>query len=187
MHGLSDFGGAIELFDDMHIHRARKSIKVTYNSSRQRGSTMRERLGLAGYVLHRGGVLLGLRFGGSFFYPSDDREVLENVIFPFYQLSSEHNDIVMAGTDWYTHGYGRMFSHKKLATIDLDPRKARFGATRHIVDSVTRLDAHFADQSLDLVTLNGLIGWGLNGREDAELAIGAIHRCLRPGGHLIAG
>ena len=132
--------------------------KVAIGGGRRRGSTMRERLGLAGYVLHRGGILLGLRFGGSFFYPSDDREVLENIILLFYQLSPDHNDIVMAGTDWYTHGYGRMYSHKRLATIDLDPRKARHDATRHVANCATRLDKHLEPQLFDLVTLNGLSG-----------------------------
>lgn len=99
-----------------------------------------------------------LRFGGSFCDPSDDREVLECIIPSCYQLSSDHNDIVMADIDWCTHGYGRMFSHKRLATIDLDPRKACHDATRHVANCATRLDKHLEPHSLDLVALNGLSG-----------------------------
>jgi len=51
-----------------------------------------------------------------------------------------------------------MLSHKRFATIDLDPRKARHGATRHVANCVRRLDKHLEPQSLDLVTLNGLSG-----------------------------
>lgn len=103
-------------------------------------------------------VAASLRFGGSFCDPSDNREVLGSNIPPCYQLSFDDNDIVKAGTDWYTHGYGRMFSHKRLATIDLDPRKARHDATRHVANCATRLDKHLEPQLFDLVTLNGLSG-----------------------------
>lgn len=149
---------------------------------------MRARLGTLGYAVHRLGVLIGLRYGGSFYFPSEDREVLENRILPFYQLSDGHQDILFVGTDWYTHGYARMFSHKRaFATLDFAPAKARYGAARHITASVGELDAAFAPQSLDLIVLNGVIGWGLDRIEDAERAIAHCRTCLRPGGHLIIG
>jgi SAM-dependent methyltransferase len=149
---------------------------------------MRAKLGNVGYALHRVGVLIGLRFGGSFYYPSADREVLENRILPFYQLSESHQDILFVGTDWYTHGYPRLFSHKRsFATLDYAPGKARYGARKHLTGSVTDLARLVPAASLDLIVLNGVIGWGLDRLEDAERAIGQCLTCLRPGGHLIIG
>ncbi len=150
--------------------------------------SMRARLGNAGYALHRVGILIGLRFGGSFYFPSDDRTVLENKILPFYQLSPSHQDILFVGTDWYTHGYSRLFSDKRsFATLDFSPPKAKFGAQRHVIDSVTNVATHFQPGSLDVVMLNGILGWGLDSLDDADAAIAGCFRCLRPGGHLVIG
>ena len=38
-----------------------------------------------------------------------------------------------------------------------------------------------------VIFFNGIIGWGLNSREEAEKAFDVCHRCLRPGGHLLIG
>ena len=97
---------------------------------------MRGRRGIIGDSLHAVGVRLGIAFGGSSYYPSEDRSILECVIMPFYQLSQMHQSIVFVGTDWYTHGYTRMFSRKYYTTIDPNPEQARYGAEQHIVDDV---------------------------------------------------
>ena len=83
---------------------------------------MRGKRGMVGDSLHAIGVRLGVAFGGSFYYPSEDRSILECVIMPFYQLSLAHSAILFVGTDWYTHGYSRMFSRKTYITIDPNPR-----------------------------------------------------------------
>jgi hypothetical protein len=41
--------------------------------------------------------------------------------------------------------------------------------------------------SIDLVFLNGVIGWGLNDPGEAEATFDCLGKCLRPGGHLIVG
>ncbi len=41
--------------------------------------------------------------------------------------------------------------------------------------------------ALDVIFLNGIIGWGLNARDEAEKVFSACHRCLRKGGHFIVG
>jgi SAM-dependent methyltransferase len=143
--------------------------------------------GFFGAALHSLGVRLGLNYGGSFFYPSEDRSVLESLIIPYFQLSAEHNVIWFIGTDWYTQGYNRMFARKTFATMDADPKRSRYGSERHIVDSVLNLDRHAEANSIDVIFLNGVVGWGLNSREDAEKTFGACHRCLRSGGHLLIG
>jgi SAM-dependent methyltransferase len=148
---------------------------------------MRGKRGFIGDALHSLGVRLGIAYGGSFYYPSEDRSILECVIIPYYQLSPAHRNILFVGTDWYTHGYTRMFARKSYTTIDPNPARARYGADKHIIDVVGALDQHIAPESLDVIFLNGIIGWGLNELDDAEAAFAACHRCLRKGGHFMIG
>ena len=148
---------------------------------------MRGRRGVIGDRLHAIGVRLGVAYGGAFYYPSEDRSILECVIIPFYQLSSAHRAILFVGTDWYTHGYTRMFSRKTYTTIDPNPERARYGAEQHIIDEIGNIEQYMQSGSLDVVFLNGVIGWGLNSQDEAERAFAACHRCLRKGGHLIVG
>ena len=148
---------------------------------------MRGKRGIVGDSLHGVGVWLGVAYGGSFYYPSEDRSILECVIIPFYQLSHTHQAIVFVGTDWYTHGYTRMFSRKHYTTIDPNPKRARYGAEHHIVDAIGNIERYIPAGSLDVVFLNGVIGWGLNSQDEAERAFAACHRCLRTGGHLVVG
>lgn len=127
------------------------------------------------------------RLGAVFYQDTADRAVLENVIFPFYQLSAAHRRILFVGCDWYTAGYARRMSFKTFATIDPDPARARFGATAHQVAPMRRLtDAHAAG-SLDLVICNGVIGWGLDDPDEAERSFDAAWTALRPGGHFVVG
>lgn len=126
-------------------------------------------------------------FNGALFLNSPDRTILENVVLPFYQLSSEHNKIVFIGTEWYTAGYARMFSHKSLWTLDRDERKARFGAPQHLVSPMKTIAHQFAPGSVDLVVCNGVVGWGLDTLEECEHSFAAAATVLRPGGHLIVG
>lgn len=126
-------------------------------------------------------------FGGVFYQDTADRAVLENVVFPFYQLSTAHRRILFVGCDWYTAGYARRMSFKSFATIDPDPARARFGAVNHAIAPMSRLgDAH-APGSLDLVVCNGVIGWGLDDPAEAERSFAAAWTALRPGGHLVVG
>ena len=147
----------------------------------------RERLGWPGFVLHRIGVRIGLLLGGSFYYDSEDRTLLENRVLPFYQLSDEHQSILFIGVNWPTQGYVRMLSHKSLVTLDILPSMARYGSGRHIVASAADIDQYFEPHSLDLVVMNGVFGWGLDSAADVERTVAGFHRCLRPGGHLLVG
>jgi SAM-dependent methyltransferase len=148
---------------------------------------MRGKRGVVGDSLHLLGVRLGIAYNGSFYYPSEDRSILECVIIPFYQLSQEHRTVVFVGTAWYTHGYSRMFSRKTYTTMDPNPANAPYGAEQHIVDVVGNLEQHMAPGSVDVIFLNGVVGWGLNRRDEAETAFAACHRCLRKGGHFLIG
>ena len=78
-----------------------------------------------------------------------------------------------------------MFSRKSYTTIDANPEQARYGAEQHIVDDVGNIERYIQPGSLDVVFLNGIIGWGLNSQDEAEKAF--ADRCLRKGGHLVVG
>src|ERR1700733_6242047 len=98
--------------------------------------------GIIGNGLHALGVRLGTAYNGSFFYPSEDRSILECLIIPYYQLSRAHQTIVFVGSDWYTHGYNRMFARKTFTTIDPNPARAQYGAEHHIIDVAGNLERY---------------------------------------------
>jgi SAM-dependent methyltransferase len=150
--------------------------------------------GLVGRVrrrLDKGGHDLGLRlarrYNGALYQDSADRLVLENRIFPYYQLSSDHKRIVFVGCDWYTSGYARRFALNFFQTIDRDPDRADFGAENHHVGPMKVMSKINRPGSIDVVFCNGVIGWGLNDRDEAEASFAAAFDTLRPGGHLIVG
>jgi SAM-dependent methyltransferase len=80
-----------------------------------------------------------------------------------------------------------MFADRRFATIDADAAKARYGGEPHVVDSLANLRSHFDSEAFDAVICNGVIGWGLDSREEIEAAVSQCHECLRPGGIFIVG
>ena len=166
---------------------ASTSADLRVGSDHRYTRSTRERLGWPGVLLHRLGVRIGLLLGGSFYFDSEDRTLLENRVLPFYQLSEQHQSILFVGVNWPTQGYVRMFSHKSLVTLDLLPSMARYGSGRHIIASAADIDQYFEPHSLDLVVMNGVFGWGLDSTADIERTVAGFHRCLRPGGHLLVG
>ncbi len=113
--------------------------------------------------------------------------MLERIIFPTLCSHAQMNRILFVGCDTYTEHYESFFEGREFITIDVDPRKARYGATRHVIDSVINLEAHFPAETLDAVICNGVIGWGLDEPREIQLAAGAVFSCLRRGGVFIVG
>jgi SAM-dependent methyltransferase len=116
-----------------------------------------------------------------------DRHVLTDVIFPAFVQSPGARRILFVGCDWYTRNYDKRLPGIELWTVDVDPRKARFGGTRHIVGSLTDIEVHIGADSLDAVICNGVVGYGLDDPSDCDRAFRACFSCLRPGGVLIVG
>lgn len=102
-------------------------------------------------------------------------------------MSSDHTRIVFVGCDWYTSGYARRFAPKSFQTIDRDPDRADFGAESHHLGPMKVIGAINQPGSIDVVFCNGVIGWGLNDRDEAEASFAAVYDILRPGGHLVVG
>jgi SAM-dependent methyltransferase len=121
------------------------------------------------------------------YHATYDRYLLEEVIFPSLHSRADVQDLLFVGCDTYTAAYPKMFADRQFVTIDVDPAKARYGAPRHIVDTIGNLEAHVLAESHDAVILNGVIGHGLDTADDIDQAVQQCVRCLRPGGLFIVG
>ena len=113
--------------------------------------------------------------------------MLEKEIFPYFVPLPQYSKILFVGCAWYTRGYRTLFSAKDYQTLEIDPLESKYGAKKHITDSLENIDQHFQEGELDLIICNGVFGWGLNEKASVENALRGCFRCLRPGGILIQG
>ena len=118
-----------------------------------------------------------------------DRRIFEDVILPHISRDAQYQRILFVGVQLYTRHYERdFFSHKDFCTIDLDPRAARYGARRHLIDSITSIGAHFGAGTLDAIICNGIFGRSFNEEGEMEkAAFRGCHACLRTAGIFILG
>lgn len=125
--------------------------------------------------------------GIDLYQRTDDRRVLENIIFPYINQNDEFHKILFVGCAWYTKGYKKRVSKKDYWTIEIVPENQKFGAFQHIVDSIENVGLYFKEGELDLIICNGVFGWGLDARESVENAFKGCHDLLRSGGVFILG
>ena len=119
---------------------------------------------------------------------TEDRRILEQVIFEHYRNEPAIKAVLFVGCDSYTaHYQKRYFSAQDFWTIDPNPRCRRFGANRHIVARLEDLSRHFPDGFFDLIICNGVYGWGLDHADDCDTALLQCHSCLTSHGHLLMG
>jgi hypothetical protein len=125
----------------------------------------------------------------AFALETTDRRIFEDVILSHISRDAQYQRILFVGVQLYTRHYERdYFRHKDLWTIDLDPRAARYGARRHIIDSITAIGAHFGAGTLDAVICNGVLGRRLNEHGKMESAtFRGCHACLRTAGIFVLG
>jgi hypothetical protein len=116
-----------------------------------------------------------------------DRWILERMILPWYAAKPGRLRVVFVGCDYYTWHYERVFRDHDYATIEPIPSQSRFGARNHVMDCMENLDQYFEPGSVDLILCNGVVGVGLDRREDAEKAFSACATALKPGGQLMLG
>jgi hypothetical protein len=126
-------------------------------------------------------------FGLDTTLDTEDRRILERRILPWLAGTESCRRVLFVGCDWYTRQYGKLFEGREYWTIEKDPARRRWGAERHVTDSVTNLRAHFGPGSLDAIVMNGVLGWGLNEVEEAEAALAACAASLADGGYLVVG
>lgn len=131
---------------------------------------MRNRLGMAAPML------------------TEDRRVLEQIIFPHYANNSRIHTVLFVGCDSYTAHYGRRyFAGHNYWTLDPDATRRRFAAKQHVTARLQDVGRYFPHAFFDLIVFNGVYGWGLDSVQDCEAALSQCHRCLGDGGHLIIG
>jgi len=118
---------------------------------------------------------------------TQDREVLETVIFPYLVEQPEFHKILFVGCAWYTKGYNKIFQSKDYYTLEIDPNKRMCGSKKHIIDTVENVRLHFKEGELDLIVCNGVFGWGLNDKSAVEKTFQGFFDCLREGGVFILG
>lgn len=118
---------------------------------------------------------------------ANNRLVLEGQVFPYLNQRTDWRRVLFVGCHWYTWHYKRIFAEKEFWTIDILPEQRRYGAARHIVDSIENVQRHFAPDSLDVVMLMGVIGWGLDEPAAIERTLAGCRRVLRSEGLLLLG
>jgi SAM-dependent methyltransferase len=119
---------------------------------------------------------------------TEDRRILEQVVFPYFLSLPRTHRVLFIGCDWYTKHYQRaFFSDRDYWTLDVSPKARKFGGTQHILDGVEQLEKHFTEGSVDLIFCNGVYGFGLDGLEECERAIDACRATLRDGGYFVFG
>jgi SAM-dependent methyltransferase len=120
-------------------------------------------------------------------YLPPDRRVLERTILPEYGRRGSCRRILFVGIRPYTRGYGRHFRGREYVTIDPDPRMRFFGSSRHVIDRIENLSAHFSPDYFDLIVLNGVIGWGVDSPPSVERALDECFNALDAGGEFVIG
>ena len=99
-----------------------------------------------------------------------DRKYMKNVLLPAI-IGSRRNvptKILSVGVALYTLQYEyeikSMFSNGSLVeyvTLEIDPKQKLYGSTdRHVVGDATKLLDYFDEESIDILILNGVLGWG---------------------------
>lgn len=119
----------------------------------------------------------------------EDRNVLEEIIFPYILAAYEPQKIFDIGREDYQSFYNEFFAGRELWSLDFDPKRKKYGAKgkKHITDDAANVKAHFENGYFDFILMNGVFGWGLNDPKKIEQAISGIHDILKPGGVFIMG
>lgn len=119
---------------------------------------------------------------------TEDRRVLEQVIFPYFMSLPGMRSVLFVGCDWYTAHYERTFFRAQdYWTIDPAPKARRFAGKQHVIAPLEGLDKFFPQERFDLILCNGVYGFGLDGREQCERAFELCHSRLVDGGHFVLG
>lgn len=119
---------------------------------------------------------------------TEDRRVLEQVIFKYYLSNPDIKTVLFVGCDTYTAHYQRTyFSELNYWTIEPVAVSRKFGARQHVVAPLEDLDKHLPAEFFNLIVCNGVYGWGLNSPAQCESAFAQCYSRLATNGHLLIG
>ncbi|RLC37493.1 hypothetical protein DRH27_03835 [Candidatus Falkowbacteria bacterium] len=117
-----------------------------------------------------------------------DRNVLELIIIPYVLGNFNPKKILDIGREDYEKFYNEFFSGRELWTIDIDPKRKKYGSPgRHIIDDAANVKNHFKTNYFDFILINGVLGWGLNQDEKIEKAFEGIYDIIKEKGLLVLG
>src|SRR6185437_10569199 len=187
------------------VRRLRQSARVTPRttmaSSREReqeiyrgNSRLATRASTRAAVLRLftdwGFVVRAARFALGLPVPmqTEDRRVLEQIIFPYFGSASEMRTVLFVGCDWYTKHYQRVFfrSHT-FWTIDPAPRAARFGGRQHIIAPLESLEEHFPGAHFDRILWRGVAGFASRAQAECSGAFEDRHPRVRAEVSVVVG
>jgi hypothetical protein len=118
---------------------------------------------------------------------TQDRQVLEQLILPFFAKNSKYNQILFVGTEKYTWHYKKIFREKEYWTIEPRFLNKLYGAKQHIIGYLDQIDRYFSKNTLDVIICNGVLGYGLNDPKEIESSFEKCYRCLKENGILVIG
>jgi hypothetical protein len=99
-------------------------------------------------------------------------------------------NLLFVGIQGYNRQIARACASLRLTlwTIDVDPAAARWGAPgRHIVGDVRAIDRQIAPGFFNAAIMNGVLGYGVDDPQGAEVAIRALATVVKPDGFLVVG
>jgi hypothetical protein len=136
--------------------------------------------------LRKRAPMLARRLGT--YHLMEDRKLLESVILANLRDDPAMSRLLFVGCEWYTKPYEALFEAKEYWTLEIDPDKRRYGARRHVTDTLRNLERHVPTDYFDAIVCNGVfMKTAMETREEAEPSFEACRRCLRRGGWFILG
>lgn len=144
--------------------------------------------GVLGKVIESAASALGLRNRRAEIHQLPDRKLLRDVYIPAF--AEQGGRILFVGCRGYNKGYYAILESRgaELWTTDIDPRSGRFGhGKRHRVGDICEADTLFGDLMFDGILCNGVLGYGVDSREQQDRAIAALSKILKPQGTLLVG
>ncbi|MGL5805511.1 MAG: class I SAM-dependent methyltransferase [Xenococcaceae cyanobacterium] len=117
-----------------------------------------------------------------------DRRILEKKILPYFANPEQFSKILFIGCESYTEHYKEYFHKQEYWTLEIDPDKSKFGASNHVIDSITNITSHFCANYFDAIICNGLFLIDIvDDKQEIETAIDGCYKCLKPNGIFLLG
>lgn len=116
-----------------------------------------------------------------------DRVHMTQVLLPTLQALMPEL-IIDVGVESYSAHYRTFFDTGKYWTIDKNPSVAACCPDgMHISGDVANIGSYFPAGSVDVILLNGVIGFGVNSLAEEEAVVAECFKVLREGGWLMIG
>src|SRR5580704_11264718 len=89
--------------------------------------------------------------GGPVVLRTEDRRILEKVIFPHYSTLANVRTVLFVGCESYTRRYERCFPGHNYWTIEAEPGRRKFGGKQHVIGRLEQLHEYFSPGFFDLI------------------------------------